>query len=230
MLAQTIIVIACPTVIEELRPLLPEGVETRILDFGLHITPDKLRQRLQNEIDAMDGKVDTIILGYGLCSNAVTGLRTTHSILVIPRVDDCISIFLGSRRAYREQSRQEPGTYYLTKGWIEVGDSPFDEHARLVGRYGRERADRVMELMLKHYTRLAYINTGQTNQERYRHQARQTAEKFKLRFEEIPGSLELIRKMIYGPWDDDFIVASPGHVISFEDFQQEGLRWGDAKY
>jgi hypothetical protein len=221
MLAQTTIVIACPTVIEELRPLLPEGVETRILDFGLHITPDKLRQRLQNEIDAIDGKVDTVILGYGLCSNAVTGLRTQHSTLVIPRVDDCIAIFLGSRRAYREQSRQEPGTYYLTKGWIEVGDSPFDEHARLVERYGRERADRVMALMFKHYTRLAYINTGQTNQDHYRQRARQTAARFNLRFEEIPGSLKLIRKMVQGLWDDDFVVAPAGRVITFEDFQQE---------
>lgn len=213
------IVIACPTVIEELRPLLPPTISARVLDFGLHVNPENLRKTLQDEIRAVDGTAETIVLGYGLCSNAALGLNTTHSTLVIPRVDDCIALFLGSSRAYREQSRQTPGTYYLTKGWIEVSDTPFEEHKRLVERYGRERADRVMAVMLKHYTRLAYIDTGRNDQERYRRHARQTAQKFNLRFEEIPGSLNLIRKMIQGPWDDDFIVAPPGHTITLNDFK-----------
>lgn len=216
------IIIACPTVIEELRPLLPPTISARVLDFGLHVNPENLRKTLQEEISSVDGTAETVVLGYGLCSNAALGLNTTHSTLVIPRVDDCIALFLGSTRAYREQSRQTPGTYYLTKGWIEVGDTPFEEHKRLVERYGRERADRVMAAMLKHYTRLAYIDTGRNHQERYRRHARRTAQKFNLRFEEIPGSLDLICKMIQGPWDDDFIVAPPGYTITLDDFKLNG--------
>jgi hypothetical protein len=216
------IVIACPTVIEELRPLLPPAMEARVLDFGLHVNPESLRKTLQDEINAADGAADIIILGYGLCSNAVVGLNTAHSTLVIPRVDDCIALFLGSTQAYREQTRQTPGTYYLTKGWIEVSDTPFEEHKRLVERYGQERADHVMAVMLKHYTRLAYIDTGQNDQEHYRRHARQTAEQFNLRFEEIPGSLALIQKMVRGSWDDDFIVAPPGHIVTLDDFKLNG--------
>jgi hypothetical protein len=216
------IFIACPTVIEELRPLLPPTISARVLDFGLHVNPENLRKTLQDEISSVDGAAETIVLGYGLCSNAALGLNTMHSTLVIPRVDDCIALFLGSTRAYREQSRQTPGTYYLTKGWIEVSDTPFEEHKRLIERYGQERADRVMDVMLKHYTRLAYIDTGRNDQERYRRHARRTAKKFNLRFEEIPGSLDLIRKMIQGPWDDDFIVAPPGHTITLNDFKLNG--------
>jgi hypothetical protein len=54
---------------------------------------------------------------------AVIGLRANGCTLVVPRVDDCISIFLGSHGAYKQQAGAEPGTYYLTKGWIEVGDT-----------------------------------------------------------------------------------------------------------
>ena len=78
-----------------------------------------------------------------------------------------------------------------------------------------------MKMMLKHYTRLAYINTGQADQERYRQHARQTAEQFNLCYEEIPGSRTLVRKMVYGPWDDDFVVVRPGQTISFTEFQKE---------
>lgn len=212
-------VIACATVIEEMLPTLPTEMAYEILDFGLHLNPGNLRETLQTTIDTAATEFDTILLGYGLCSMAVVGLKATNCTLVVPRVDDCIAIFLGSRAAYQQQSSQEPGTYYLTKGWIEVSDTPFEEHKRLVDRYGKARADRMIKLMLKHYTRLAYIDTGQYNQEHYRDYARRTAEQFDLRFEEIDGSDALVKKLIFGPWDDDFVVTPPGQTISYADFK-----------
>lgn len=212
-------VVACATVIEEILPILPEGVTYEVLDFGLHLTPENLRNRLQETIDAASAEADTIILGYGLCSMAVVGLRATGCTLVVPRVDDCIAIFLGSHAAYKRQIGQEPGTYYLTKGWIEVNDTPFAEYARLVERCGPEQAERLIKLMLKNYTRLALIDTGHYEQERYREYARHMARQFGLCYEEIPGSTALIKKMIYGPWDDDFVIARPGDTISYADFK-----------
>jgi hypothetical protein len=212
-------VVACATVIEEMLPLLPQDVAYEILDFGLHRTPEKLRSKLQKTIDAASATADTIILGYGLCAMAVVGLNATACTLVVPRVDDCIAIFLGSATVYKQQTSQEPGTYYLTKGWIEVNDTPFAEHVRLVERYGPERAERMIQLLLKNYTRLALINTGHYDLERYRDYTRRMAEQFGLRYEEIPGSTALVKKMLYGPWDDDFVVARPGETISFADFR-----------
>jgi len=212
-------VIACATVIEEMLPYLPPNVTAEVLDFGLHRTPEKLREALQESIDKNCGDADTILLGYGLCSMGVVGLTAPTCTLVVPRVDDCIAIFLGSNGAYRKQSEKEPGTFYLTKGWIEVCDTPDDEYNRLIERYGQKRADRVMGVMFQHYTRLLYIDTGQADQERYRDSARLNAKRLNLRYEEIPGSVALIRKMIDGPWDDDFVVARPGEKIKFEDFR-----------
>ena len=99
---------------------------------------------------------------------AVIGLRANGCTLVVPHVDDCISIFLGSRDEYQKQIRAEPGTYYLTKGWIEVGDTPFSEYDRLVEKYGEKRADRLIRLSIKNYTRLALIDTGHGEMERHR--------------------------------------------------------------
>lgn len=213
-------VIACATVIEELSPLLPADVSSETLDFGLHLRPAELKKTLQEKIEKASQQTDVLLLGYGLCSMAVVGLRATAAHLVIPRVDDCIAIFLGSCTAYREQTKKEPGTYYLTKGWIEVGDSPFEEHQRLVKKFGEAKADRMVRLMLKNYTRLGFINTGQYEIDHFRDYARQTAEKFNLRFEELDGSPALVRKMVFGPWDDEFLVVEPGQTVQYTDFTQ----------
>ncbi|MBN1965672.1 MAG: DUF1638 domain-containing protein, partial [Anaerolineae bacterium] len=111
-------IIACATVIEAMLPLLPPDAGYEVLEFGLHLQPANLKTTLQAAIDRASPHADTIILGYGLCSLAVVGLTATDCTLVVPRVDDCIAIFLGSGAAYMHQIRQEPGTYYLTKGWI----------------------------------------------------------------------------------------------------------------
>lgn len=211
-------VIACATVIEEMLSFLPSDVPHEILDFGLHLRPAELKNTLQQKIDTASQVADVLLLGYGLCSMAVVGLKATTATLVIPRVDDCIAIFLGSCAAYKVQAKKEPGTYYLTKGWIEVGDSPFEEYQRLAEKYGETKALRMINLMLKNYKRLAFINTGQYEIERYRAYAHTTAEKFGLRFEEIEGSPALVQKMIFGPWDDEFLVVSPGQMVVYQDF------------
>lgn len=209
---------ACATVMEEMVPLIPPGMQYQVFDFGLHINPEKLHNKLQEAIDAVSGKYDTVLLGYGMCSQAIIGIKANGCRLVAPRVDDCIAIFLGSRSAYTQQSQQEPGTYYLTKGWIEVGDTPFSEFERSLQRYGKETADYIYQMMMGNYKRLALINSGQNALEKYRAYAQRIANKFGLRFEEIPGSDLLLRKMFSGTWDKDFVVIEPGESFTVANF------------
>ena len=215
------LVMACATVIEEMLPLMPAGMAHKVFDFGLHTYPDRLRATLQEAIDTEGKKFETIILGYGLCSLGIVGIRANGCRLVAPRVDDCIAIFLGSRCAYKAQFDQEPGTYYLTKGWIEAGSTPFTDYEKTKERMGAEKADIVYEMMMGSYSRLALINTGQYQMEKYRRYTKETARRFGLAYEEIPGSDALIRKMLFGPWDDDFVVAEDGETFELEPFMPQ---------
>ncbi len=216
--------IACATVIEEMLPFLPAEVAYQVLDFGLHLNPGELKKALQEKINVASQQAEVLLLGYGLCSMAVVGLQAASATLVIPRTDDCIAIFLGSNSVYKAQAKKEPGTYYLTKGWIEVGDTPFEEHQKLIEKFGEAKAERMTRLLLKNYTRLAFINTGQYELERYRAYVRCTAEKFGLRFEEIDGSPALVKKLVFGPWDDEFVVILPGETVTYQHFANQDQR------
>ena len=211
-------IIACRTVIEEMQQVLPSDMEPLTLESGLHLHPDKLRGELQAMIDEITADTETIILGYGLCSMGVIGLKATDSTLVIPRQDDCIAIFLGSRRLYKRELEKEPGTYFLSKGWIDAGITLLDELKRMEERYGKTRAERVMKRMIQHYKRLAFIDMGYQDQEQYRQFSLRAADKLNLYYQEIKGAPELLGKICNGPWDDEFVVAPPGHTVLLEDF------------
>jgi len=212
-------IIACATIIEEMKPFLPHDIEYREMKPGLHLHADKLKGELQDIIDEITVDTTTIILGYGLCSKAVIGLKAENSTLIIPRVDDCIAMFLGSQEIYKTQLKKEPGTYFLSRGWIHAGITLIEELKRIEVRFGKRGAEIVKKRMLREYKRLAYIDMGHDNQERYRDFARRAAEELGLYYEEINGTTELIKQMPKGPWDDKFIVAPPGYVISFDDFK-----------
>ena len=68
------------------------------------------------------------------------------------------------------------------------------------------------------YKSLALINTGQYELERFQEYASRTAEQFGLRYEEIEGSNALIKKMLLGPWDEEFVVIQPGETFQLEHF------------
>jgi hypothetical protein len=213
-------IIACMTVAEELEGLVPEGTEIARMEFGLHNSPERLTREVQKEIDRTNG-VDTILLGYGLCSMSILGLHSARHRLVMPRMHDCIGIFLGSDRKYKEQAYGQPGTYYLTRGWINHGGDPYKVFLKWREEYGEKMAQLLLKKTIGNYTRIAYIETGNEEQAEYIEYARMAAEKLGLRFEKLDGNRDILRKIIAGDWDGDFVIVEPGSKPTIYDFSRE---------
>jgi hypothetical protein len=70
-------IFACRTMEAEIREVLPEDVDCEFLEYGLHSYPDKLRQELQLKIEEA-GEYDTLLFGYGLCSNVQPKGQNEH--------------------------------------------------------------------------------------------------------------------------------------------------------
>jgi hypothetical protein len=95
------------------------AVDLKFLEAGLHERPDVLKQKLQSAIDAVSavGGADRIVIGYGVCGRGTVGIQSRNIPLVIPKVHDCVAIFLGGDEAYRREFKKYPGTYYVSAGW-----------------------------------------------------------------------------------------------------------------
>lgn len=218
-----IVVIACQVFQGLIEKFLPADLagRTTFLDYGLHATPNRLTTAVQEQIDQIDAP-SLVMLGYGLCGNGLDGIRAGKHILLIPRADDCIAIFLGSYQDYRREFDSIPGTYYLTKGWLESGSNPLKEYQRYVEKYGQDTADWVMDQQYRHYKRLAFVAHDTEDMDHYRPLAVEVArfcERWGMNYEEILGSDRYLSRLVEVAYaldtaDGEFTVVPPGGTLS----------------
>jgi hypothetical protein len=213
------IIVSCKTIRNEVKKAITEtGVAYPVIwvESGLHNWPDKLRAKLQEQISCIDN-VEYIIMAFGYCGNSLLGIQSPNAKLVIPRVDDCISLLLGSKQM-RQQLSAEMGTYFLTRGWLEDEANIIKEYERCIERYGAEKGKHIMKIMLENYRRLALIDTGAYCLDDCSSRTYDFACKLDLQYEIVPGSLRLIKKLLTGPWDEEFMIMPPGQALTLEHF------------
>ncbi len=217
-------IIACGAIKPELEHVKMDAEDIRIiyLPQNLHRSPDKLKKKLQDAIDQIKSDDGKVILGFGLCSNAVVGVKASSQGLIIPRVHDCIAFYLGNREKYRKIFNRHPGTYYLTKSWIRNKKDPLglmeNEYTQ---RVGPEMAEEAMRKEIENYKYISFINTAGPNNhvEKLRARARENADFFNKKFIEYKANDDFFRKIVFGPYDNhEFIYIKPNETITQKQF------------
>ncbi|MDR1479982.1 MAG: DUF1638 domain-containing protein [Planctomycetaceae bacterium] len=229
--------IACEILFREINFVVknsPHEVEVEFLAKGLHdLGKEGMFGKLFEAVNGfeVDG-YDAILLGYGLCSGGVVGLRAGRVPIIIPRAHDCITLFMGDRWRYLEYFSANNGVYFQTTGWIERGGELTqklpDSVAVKLGinltknelreRYGKEKAEYLHEQLssLKHYTKTTFIETGVEPDNSFEDFAKTDAQKRNMKFEKIKGDLSLLKKLVNGDWnDDEFLIIKPNQQIAF---------------
>jgi len=225
-------VIACEVMFREICLCAAHSPHIVDLDFlirGLHDNPETLREQVQQHIDAAEpSKHDAIVLGYGLCSNGILGLKARQAPLVIPRAHDCITFFLGSKDIYYRHFHDEPGTYWYTSGWIEragggvprtreEGEGLQMSYQEMVEKYGEDNAAYLLEVQrawIKKYSRAAFIDLKLGPHAALRAETMRIAAERQWDFQDLPGDLRLIRKLLNGEWDEaEFLIVQPGQTV-----------------
>ena len=233
-------VIACKALFRELS-LIGANIDS-VLDVtymrrSLHDTPDLLRKTLQDEIDSIDSgddmhsnkqnygeDYDAILLGYGLCSNGIASLSSSKYKLIVPRCDDCIALYLGSYKKYREFFDEHPGTYWYNASWIENGYTPsepthkvkIEEYTQL---YGAENAEYIMETesSVKNYTTAAYVAWKELDFAKYEQYTKDAAKFLGWQYEKVAGDSGWLTDFLSGKHDERFAIAQPGQMLE-QDF------------
>jgi hypothetical protein len=209
-------IVACKTLAPEIELAMQKrGIDMPVafVDSGKHIWPDKLRVCIQESVDSVPaGK--TILLVFGFCGNSMVGVKSRCHTLVMPRVADCIPIFLGSRK-----TREEYGihTYFYTKGYLESESNFIKDYVGILGKYGEKRSLRVIQEMMRHYKNVAIIDTGAFDPGKLKEQVAPFADLINVPVSVVPGNLRIIDALLAGNWqEDEFLIIPSGSEVSFE--------------
>ncbi len=213
----TTALIACRTLEDELRfAMARTGSDFPVawLESGLHNTPNKLRARLQEELDARGE--ERVLLAMGFCGNALAGVNTGAHELIVPRVDDCISLLLGSPLRRQAVSR-ELAAYFLTDGWLRGERNLWVEYQYCVEKYGKETADEINEMMYGHYRTLAVLDCGVKPAEPVMERAGKIADTLHLKLRRLDATVEYLCALLTGPWEEErFLRLPPGTAAAEE--------------
>jgi hypothetical protein len=215
------------------------AIDLSYFEWGLHERVGALSKVLQEEINRIDAgddihtsyppyglPFDGILIGYGLCSNAVVGLSSQKYPLVIPRAHDCITLLLGSRERYSELFAEAGGTFWLSPGWVESSRIPSAGdrewlYKKLCERYDEQSALMMADInegILENYSRLALIEwpefVGREFSKRTKEITYESSQYTGMHCEVIEGSSNLIQALLSGSWDSErFLVVPPGKTV-----------------
>ena len=169
-------------------------VLVQVLELGLHNRKKLLQQGLIDAACAMGPKVEAILLGYGLCGNALENpdelLADAGVPIFIPMdedhpVDDCVGLVIGGRRSYYEEQCKVAGTFFMIPGWTCHWRRMFE---REFGNLSVELARRLFQ----NYERSLLIPSPVMTENSMHQNAKEFNTRFGLREEIRPGTLDIL--------------------------------------
>ena len=218
------VVIACRTLENELNRAMSEcgcGYNIIWVESGLHNVPKKLHSALQEALDTADGHARAL-LAIGYCGNSLAGLCSKNAAMIIPRVDDCISLLLGSYKN-RLALMQTENSYFMTEGWLRGERTIWKEYEYAINKYGEEIGKSVFEMILGNYKSLVMLDTGCYDISAIEDEAKKIAVELGLEYKVVPATIGYMKRLLTGPWEDGaFLTIPPGSVIREADLTLNG--------
>ena len=190
------------------------GLELEVLQENNHDVPHLLRRSIQEKLDAMED-ADRVLLAFTTCGGTMVGLKTGGFELVIPRVDDCLSLLMGSM-ARRKAALEGGFGIFVTEGWMNHEKSPEAELDRIQQTYPPERAERVMRAMYGHFDSLNVIDTGSYDVDALLPRTRELARRLNLTHRILPGTTAYLEQLLQGPYDPAKFIVIPPHTTVTE--------------
>jgi hypothetical protein len=174
-------------------------VMVQIMELGLHTVIRALRTAVIDAVLEMSTHVDAIVLGYGLCGNALNNHQEIMSDIDVPvfmpidgdhTVDDCVGLIIGGREAYYEEQCKVAGTFFMNTG--------FSRHWKdLLQKANAVKVDEAMsKRIMAGYERSLLLITPVLSEDEMAANIEAFNQTYGLRTEVRKGTLEILEKTL----------------------------------
>jgi len=171
----------------------------RVLELALHNRKRLLQDGVGKAVREMAPYVDGIVLGYGLCGNALENPEELCADAGVPvfipmdedhPVDDCVGLIIGGREHYYGEQCKEAGTFFMIPGWTRHWRRLFEKE---YGRLDPQMAKRIFS----GYKRSLLVPTPVCSEETMRRNIEEFNRILGFRTEVRNGTLDIL----YRTWE-----------------------------
>jgi hypothetical protein len=227
------LLVCCEVFLREVSVMISQSPNTIFpvfTELGAHEQSASLHAQIQSAIDGAEGKgFDYVLLGYGLCGNALNNIHSRSLPIIAIRAHDCCTVFLGSRQRFKEVFGNELSSTWSSSGYLERGNDYIHrtDTGKLLGldrgyddfvkEYGEENAQYIWETLHPEEKNkaLVFIDTEETASLGHRESCERRAIEEGKSFSYIQGDTRLLKALIDGQWtEDEFLRIEPGHKIN----------------
>ena len=218
-------ILSCTSLLEFVNAAQKDlGTELPVytVDRALHVDPEQMRAAVSALISGLPEEFDTVLVAMGFCGGVWHDMCFDRTI-VIPRVDDCISLLLHTDDAFHPNLKED-GHLYL----YETDPKDFSALTLMhnTNSFSQDldlknlSRDFLFEMWFHNYRQMDIIDTGLNDcySEEYAAAAQAQADQIKADLDYVPGGYRLLTKLISGRWDEQFLVAPPGKKLLHGDF------------
>ena len=211
-------ILACQTLEDELLYTMKQSninYEIMWIESSLHNVPQKLHSQMQECIQeiAKNKSCDRLLVAMGKCGNAIDKIVNGPFEMIIPKVDDCISLLFGSDEK-RNNYTNEHSAYYLTQGWMRGKCNILAEYEYSIKKYGQETADVIAEMMYGHYKQLALLDNGINSIDTLYRMTEPIEKNLNLKRCVVPVTVNYLVRLLNGPWDQEhFFKIAPNDTL-----------------
>ena len=173
-------------------------VMIRVMEVGLHSNIENLRREVLAAVKDLAPFVDAVLLGYGLCGNALNNAAELFSDISVPvmlpmqneePVDDCVGLIIGGRKNYYEEQRRCAGTMFMNAGFSRHWENilSMDIPPKMI-----HKKDKILKRIWGNYKRSLLLPTPVLDENELRKNTKKFVEKFGLKTETRAGTLSLL--------------------------------------
>lgn len=197
------------------------------LDRNLHMEPLKMRERILETLKVLPGNYTTILVAMGYCGGSWNNVPVSRR-LVIPKVDDCITMLLHTDDTPHNNLKRVGHMYFRDCDTGAYSIEAMKE--KICHDYGMEFGTSIFGSWFASYTNADIIDTGAYDcySEEYVMEAQKNADLIRCTLDYVAGSNLILEKLVSGRWDEQVLVLNAGQEVSEQEFgfdvEENGLR------
>ena len=218
---KTTVILSCTSLkdyVEEAQRKAGTDIPVIYVSKLYHRDPNEMREHILEKLSGLPEGTDTVLVSMGYCGGSWEGVECSCR-LVIPKIDDCVSIVL--------QLGDEPVSNLKTSGHFYVRDKdPSKESIKAIFDHmaaGQDLNESTIETYHKHwqdmFEEIDIIDTpiNDSRRQDYYDKVKVDADWLDAKLEYVYGGTHLLEKLFSGDWDEQFLVVEPGKKITRDD-------------